>query len=103
MAVPRGVDLAPALIGVHLAGAAFVPLDPRHPADRLDYILRNAGARVLVTADATGSAGLRVDVRVHLNDVAVNSDVDGLPALTPTPPRTSSTRPARPDDRRASW
>ena len=86
VAVPRGVDLAPALIGVHLAGAAFVPLDPRHPAERLDYILRNAGARVLVTADATGSAGLRADVRVHLNDVAVNSDVDGLPALTPAAP-----------------
>src|SRR5690349_4633112 len=86
VAVPRGVDLAPTLIGVQLAGAAFVPLDPRHPAERLDAILRDAGARVLVTADATGCAALRVDVRVQLNDVAVRSDVDGLPALSAAGP-----------------
>jgi non-ribosomal peptide synthetase component F len=42
VAVPRGVDLAPALVGINLAGAAFVPLDPRHPAGRLIYILGDA-------------------------------------------------------------
>jgi amino acid adenylation domain-containing protein len=73
VAVPRRVDLVPALLGVQLAGAAYVPLDPEHPADRLNYILADCRARVLVTADAAGARGLRVDTRVHLNATAVCS------------------------------
>jgi amino acid adenylation domain-containing protein len=71
VALPRGVDLVPALLGVQLAGAAYVPLDPEHPVGRLNYIIEDSRARVLVTTDATGCPGLRVDCRVHLNDVAV--------------------------------
>jgi amino acid adenylation domain-containing protein len=71
VAVPRSVDLVPALLGVQLSGAAYVPLDPEHPTDRLNYILEDCRARVLVTADAAGSRGLRVDTRIHLNEVAV--------------------------------
>jgi amino acid adenylation domain-containing protein len=70
VAVPRGVDLVPALLGVQLAGAAYVPLDPDHPTDRLNDILADCQARVLVTADAAGARGLHLDARVHLNDIA---------------------------------
>lgn len=71
VAVPRGVELVPALLGVQLAGAAYLPLDPDHPSERLNYVLADAGARVLVTADAAGSPGLRAEVRVPLEDVIV--------------------------------
>ncbi|MEO3808401.1 amino acid adenylation domain-containing protein [Sphaerisporangium sp. B11E5] len=71
VAVPRGVDLVPALLGVQLSGAAYVPLDPEHPADRLNYIIEDSGAGVLLIADAAGSRGLRAGTRVHLNDIAV--------------------------------
>jgi amino acid adenylation domain-containing protein len=81
VAVPRGVDLVPALLGVHLSGAAYVPLDPEHPADRLNDILSDCRARVLVTADAAGARGLRTDAQVHLNDIAVCPDPARAPAL----------------------
>ncbi|HEY0532500.1 MAG TPA: amino acid adenylation domain-containing protein [Actinoplanes sp.] len=80
VAVPRGVDLVPALLGIQLAGAAYLPLDPEHPADRLNYILADSRARVLVTAGAAGSGELRAAVRVHLDDIAVT------PEETPEPP-----------------
>jgi amino acid adenylation domain-containing protein len=83
VAVPRGVDLVPALLGVQLSGAAYVPLDPEHPADRLNDILGDCGARVLVTADAAGARGLRMDEQVHLNAVAVCPDPVRSPALEP--------------------
>ncbi|MFT4086262.1 MAG: amino acid adenylation domain-containing protein [Gordonia sp. (in: high G+C Gram-positive bacteria)] len=35
VAVPRGVELLVALLAVHRAGAAFVPLDPNFPEERL--------------------------------------------------------------------
>ncbi|MBN8908376.1 MAG: AMP-binding protein, partial [Rhodospirillales bacterium] len=37
------------LIGILKAGAAYLPLDPDYPADRLGFMLADAGAAVLVT------------------------------------------------------
>jgi amino acid adenylation domain-containing protein len=71
VAIGRTLDLVPALLGVQLAGAAYVPLDPEHPADRLNYILADSGSRVLVTADEAGSRGLRAARRVRLSDITV--------------------------------
>ncbi|WP_164018517.1 non-ribosomal peptide synthetase [Pyxidicoccus trucidator] len=50
--VPRGADLVTAELGVLLAGAAFLPLDPEHPAERLALILADAGVRQVVTTGA---------------------------------------------------
>ncbi|HEY0636053.1 MAG TPA: amino acid adenylation domain-containing protein, partial [Pseudonocardiaceae bacterium] len=45
----RGPELLPALLGVWRAGAAYVPLDPGDPRERLTHVLRDSGAAVLVT------------------------------------------------------
>ncbi len=44
----RSLELVAALLGVLKAGAAYVPLDPSYPADRLAYLLADAGAPVLL-------------------------------------------------------
>ncbi|MFI6015647.1 amino acid adenylation domain-containing protein [Streptomyces sp. NPDC051243] len=51
--LPRGADLIPALLGVLKSGAAYLPLDPANPADRLAYILADARASVLITDAAS--------------------------------------------------
>ncbi|MFC6080471.1 amino acid adenylation domain-containing protein [Sphaerisporangium aureirubrum] len=48
----RGAALLPALLGVWRAGAAYVPLDPDHPGERLAQVLDDAGAELLVTQDS---------------------------------------------------
>ncbi|WP_329422663.1 non-ribosomal peptide synthetase [Streptomyces sp. NBC_01268] len=53
--VERGADLIVALLAVWRAGAAYLPLDPGHPADRIAYVLADSGAALVVT-DATGEA-----------------------------------------------
>jgi non-ribosomal peptide synthetase-like protein len=45
----RGLDAYVTLLGLLKARAAYVPLDPNHPADRLAYILEDSGARLTVT------------------------------------------------------
>ncbi|MGW3690017.1 amino acid adenylation domain-containing protein [Streptomyces sp. NPDC005125] len=87
VAMPRGVDLVAALLGVQLAGAAYVPLDPEHPADRLNFILRDAGARVLLTADTAGVPGLRAATHIHLDEVAAQQ---GTAPLAPLHPDTAA-------------
>ncbi|MFE9793916.1 AMP-binding protein [Streptomyces goshikiensis] len=47
--LPRGLDLVVALLGIWKAGAAYVPLDTTHPADRVRRLLSDTGASVVVT------------------------------------------------------
>ncbi|MEU4570431.1 amino acid adenylation domain-containing protein [Micromonospora sp. NPDC023956] len=51
VALPRSVTLVTTVLGVLAAGAAFLPLDPEHPADRLAFQLTDSGAAALVAAD----------------------------------------------------
>lgn len=52
LALPRGLDLGLAVLGVLQAGAAYVPLDLSYPAARLAYMLHDSGAGVLLTHQA---------------------------------------------------
>src|SRR6185295_10742674 len=45
----RRPGLVAALLGVLEAGAAYVPLDPAYPEERLRFLLEDAGVRALIT------------------------------------------------------
>ena len=45
----RGLDMVVALVGVQVAGGAYLPLDPSLPVERLRFMLGDVGASVLVT------------------------------------------------------
>ncbi|MBV8517210.1 MAG: amino acid adenylation domain-containing protein [Acidobacteria bacterium] len=47
--VERSVEMLVGLLGILEAGAAYVPLDPGFPAERLAFMLADAAARVVVT------------------------------------------------------
>ncbi|MEV8480098.1 non-ribosomal peptide synthetase [Streptomyces sp. NPDC051173] len=46
--LPRGADLVVALLAVWRAGAAYVPLDPAYPQDRLEYMARDSGIKIVL-------------------------------------------------------
>ncbi|MEQ4304750.1 amino acid adenylation domain-containing protein [Plantactinospora sp. B6F1] len=48
----RSPDLVVALLGVLVSGAAYVPLDPDHPAERLGFMLADADPVAVLTAGA---------------------------------------------------
>lgn len=55
--VPRR-QIVPSILGVLMAGAAYVPLDPRHPDARLSGLTERVGAPVLLTdGELTDRAG----------------------------------------------
>ncbi|MGH3164605.1 MAG: amino acid adenylation domain-containing protein, partial [Trebonia sp.] len=60
----RSERIAVALLGILYAGAAYVPINPRHPWDTVGYMLDNAGVTVLVV-DA-GSIGPAAQFRGQL-------------------------------------
>ncbi|RZS40851.1 non-ribosomal peptide synthetase component F [Herbihabitans rhizosphaerae] len=52
----RGVDVVTAILGVLLAGAAYLPLDPDTPLARLDAVLTDAKPAAVITAVPAGDA-----------------------------------------------
>lgn len=58
----RSADLVPVLLAVLKTGAAYVPVDPSYPADRIAYLLDDAKPALVVTAAAVGTAGASGDV-----------------------------------------
>lgn len=47
----RSPEMVVALLGVLKAGAAYVPLDPSYPQERLDYVMRDARVSVVLTQE----------------------------------------------------
>ncbi|MFE7133342.1 amino acid adenylation domain-containing protein [Streptomyces sp. NPDC057638] len=85
--VERGVDAMVALLGVMKAGAAFVPLDPDYPAQRLSMMLADAAAPVVVTETAVLDRVAGHDATV----VCLDRDRPVLDALPDGPPETGVT------------
>ncbi len=52
VAMPKSIELIVALLAIHKAGGAYLPLDPAWPADRIAYIISDARAPLLVTTKA---------------------------------------------------
>ena len=52
LCIGRSAGLPVGMLGILKAGGASVPLDPDYPADRLAFMLRDAGIDVLVTVDS---------------------------------------------------
>ena len=46
----RDYRLIPAILGISKAGAAFIPVDPAYPADRISYIMENSQAARLISS-----------------------------------------------------
>ncbi|MFL6122875.1 amino acid adenylation domain-containing protein, partial [Actinophytocola sp.] len=78
------VEVFVALLGVLKAGAAYVPLDPEHPADRLAFMLSDTGARVVVTHGAAAAA-LPAEFAGTLVSLDSAEFPDGLPDHDPVP------------------
>ncbi|MGC5568956.1 condensation domain-containing protein, partial [Streptomyces sp. FR-108] len=74
LCLPRGIDMVVAMVGVWQAGAAYLPLDPEYPAERLEFMLADSGVKVLVGHRGT-AGGLSVESVVWLDEPPVGDDL----------------------------
>ncbi|NTX63938.1 non-ribosomal peptide synthase/polyketide synthase [Myxococcus sp. CA051A] len=64
LCLDKSLDLAVAVLGTLKAGATYVPLDPRYPAERLTFMLEDSGAVVVLSHSRLGTV-LPVDSRAR--------------------------------------
>lgn len=84
--LPKSIDSVTALLGVMLAGGAYVPVDPTAPAQRQATIARLAGAKFILTTpelsaamhDVAGELEGELTPRIEVAPVGIG---DGIRAL----------------------
>ena len=75
--IPRSEWMVVASMGVLKAGCAYQPLDPSYPAERLNFMMQDAGAKLLIADEE-----LRPIVDEYQDKVLLTKDINTLPAAT---------------------
>ncbi|MFD4949285.1 amino acid adenylation domain-containing protein [Streptomyces sp. NPDC058409] len=85
----RTVDLVVALLGVVKAGAAYLPIDPNYPADRIAYVIADSGAMCVLSGEG---------MRDRLDSFDVGADAaSGVPVVLLDDPEVTAELAALPD------
>jgi natural product biosynthesis luciferase-like monooxygenase protein len=77
--VRRSIELVVGALGILKAGAAYLPLDPDFPADRLAMMVEDSGAAIVLTQDeltpiATGEGIVSLDIASMLDSEMAIAD-----------------------------
>ncbi|MEV7190093.1 amino acid adenylation domain-containing protein, partial [Kitasatospora sp. NPDC093102] len=76
IALPRSADMIVALLAVLKSGAAYVPVDPDYPADRIAYMLQDSAPLLVLTVDGIVPAlPDRIDI-LSLDDPSTTARID---------------------------
>jgi amino acid adenylation domain-containing protein len=95
LCLERGTDMLAAVLGVLKAGAAYVPLDPSFPEERLRFMAEDAQLALLVSSSAlAGVCGLPRDHQLLLDADA--AAIAAQPERRLTPDAASDARPEDP-------
>ena len=70
--VNRSLEMIISILAVLKSGAAYIPIDPTYPKDRIDYMLENSNAKILLTQNILNS-------KIDFNNIIIvdlsNSDI----------------------------
>jgi amino acid adenylation domain-containing protein len=78
----RSAELVVAILAVVKAGAAYVPMDPDYPEQRLQHMAEDAGLKLIISQNNVAGIVAALPVTA-VNLDAVASDVAQLPATAP--------------------
>lgn len=82
--LPRSPAAIVAMLGVFKAGAAYLPLDLSYPAERLDFMLRDSGVRIVLRGpDQIPDLGSFEGELVDMDDGSLDSPLEPAMAAPP--------------------
>jgi amino acid adenylation domain-containing protein len=82
--VERSVEMIVGILGILEAGGAYMPIDPEYPGERINYMLADSSAKVLLAAS---QARVKAEVEKNFGQQFINMET----GLTSTPGPSRST------------
>jgi len=70
----RSIEMMVAIYGILKAGAAYIPIDPEYPKDRINYIIADANLDFVLTHNEVDSAVLDVKQVINLDELNVENN-----------------------------
>ena len=94
LCVPRSLELPVALLGILKTGAAFVPIEPKYPAERIAMVLADADVSAVVLHRDTADRLPEIAApRIRIDSAALDAEDDDDP-IDVNPAATSPDLPA---------
>ncbi|WP_178984936.1 non-ribosomal peptide synthetase [Winogradskyella helgolandensis] len=72
VAAPRSIELVVSLLAIMQCGAAYLPLDPSYPQHRLDFMLSDSDAEVVIASNKTSIKSEASKKQLVLEDLFLN-------------------------------
>ena len=85
VALPRTIELIGAVLGIHKAGGAYLPLDLTYPRDRIAFMLSDANARVVITTQSIAPTLPQTEALILLVDDLDDQQVAETPQVAARP------------------
>src|SRR6201999_1217277 len=85
LCVERSLEMVVALLAVLKAGAAYVPLDPAYPLERLNFMLQDSAPVALLTQSHLQGLFSGLDNALDVIDLQVSSLWQDQPHTNPEP------------------
>jgi len=73
LAINRSAELVIAILAVLKLGGTYIPIDPTHPAKRLQHVLENSEATLILESDAS-LTGLTPEIDFHIVDIKIHTE-----------------------------
>lgn len=68
----RSLEMIIGIIGIHKAGAAYMPIDPDYPDDRIQYMIENSGSKIVITHNEVANRPKNVKILEVSNEELKN-------------------------------
>ncbi|MEO6230171.1 MAG: non-ribosomal peptide synthase/polyketide synthase [Ferruginibacter sp.] len=72
--IKRSIDLITGLLAILKAGGCYVPIDPEYPVERINYMLQDTGASLVITDD--GGVAVLSKEKSNASPLLINLDKD---------------------------
>jgi non-ribosomal peptide synthetase component F len=82
--IERSIEMLVGILGILKAGAAFIPLDPDYPEERIKYMLEDAQAEIVVTSR---NSRIKLPAKADLKVIEIDNDQEFLSSLIKENPR----------------
>ncbi|MDQ1352313.1 MAG: hypothetical protein QG657_2619 [Acidobacteriota bacterium] len=79
--LPRSIEMVISILATLKANAAYLPIDPELPQERIDYMLKDSGAKLLAVANNQEGEKVRKweGEKIHLEEISKLSKISSYP------------------------